>query len=403
MVRIALISDIHFGKLSRTDEFAVPGEPIQDENQGAYPLKDSLIAILKENQVKYIFVAGDLTSLGSPQEFHYCEQIILNIAEEVGITHDRVFIGLGNHDVDWKITKIHEEYSKSTGADFPIDLIKEKYRLIAANASSHNMSRILQPKEEGPAPFSGMVENDDFIIFILNSGWCCTHDQQFPHGKLTTDQLNWFEENVKNYETDKRWKIVLMHHHPYSYTYPTQGIDISMIEEGSSLLEIAGKNGINLILHGHRHHPKAETTLKNEWKNPITCVCAGSLTVNSNHRNNGEIPNMVHVLELTNEIGALQLYNFQYSPAEGWIPLRNNCPATPMDYKMRFGKLYKPEEIEEAMRKLTKVKKEICWDDLDDCLYYLPINELNNEIERLNADTHKMIGRFPDEVVFFER
>lgn len=39
MVRIALISDIHFGKLSRTAEFSVPGEKIQDENSGGESLK----------------------------------------------------------------------------------------------------------------------------------------------------------------------------------------------------------------------------------------------------------------------------------------------------------------------------------------------------------------------------
>lgn len=403
MVRIALISDIHFGKFSRTVEFAVPGESINDKNEGALSLKNSLISTLKENNVQYIFIAGDLTSMGSPQEFHYCEQTILSIAQEAGIALERVFIGLGNHDVDWNITKLCDVYSKSTGADFPIDLVKEKYRRIAANASLHNMSHILQPKEEGPAPFSGIVDNNDFIMFILNSGWCCTHDQPFSHGKLTTDQLEWFKKNAEKYKTDKRWKIVLMHHHPFSYTYNTPGIDISMLEEGSSFLDIAGQNGINLVLHGHRHHPKAETTFKNEWKNPITFVCAGSLTVNSAHRSNGDIPNMVHILELTSETGVLMLHNFQYSPAQGWIPLKNNCPETPLDHKMKFGKLYESDVIDGAIRELTAHVEEIIWQDLDDCLRFLPIDELNRRVKSLITDTHKMYGQFPEDVVLIKR
>ena len=59
MTRIALISDIHFGKFSRTKEFSVPGEMLQDKNQGAISLQDGLIKIFKEMCVNYLFIAGD--------------------------------------------------------------------------------------------------------------------------------------------------------------------------------------------------------------------------------------------------------------------------------------------------------------------------------------------------------
>lgn len=55
MIRIALISDIHYGKLSRTKEFSVPGEPIKDENFGGESLTESLITVLKE-KMHSIFV-----------------------------------------------------------------------------------------------------------------------------------------------------------------------------------------------------------------------------------------------------------------------------------------------------------------------------------------------------------
>lgn len=45
MIRIAVISDIHFGKFSRTIEFAVPGEGVQDENRGAVSLKKGLVKV----------------------------------------------------------------------------------------------------------------------------------------------------------------------------------------------------------------------------------------------------------------------------------------------------------------------------------------------------------------------
>ena len=42
MTRIALISDIHYGRFSRTAEFSVPGEKIIDENTGGESLKEGI-------------------------------------------------------------------------------------------------------------------------------------------------------------------------------------------------------------------------------------------------------------------------------------------------------------------------------------------------------------------------
>ncbi len=137
-IRIALISDIHFGQLSRTTDFAVPGESITDKNGGGKSLKDSLVDTLKEVNAKYLCIAGDLTSFGSPQEFVYCEKAILSVAEEANICQNRIIIGLGNHDIDWEISEIYNKY-KNAPSDFPHDLVRQKYRKIAASASLTNI------------------------------------------------------------------------------------------------------------------------------------------------------------------------------------------------------------------------------------------------------------------------
>lgn len=400
MVRIALISDIHFGLYSRTAEFSVPGEPIQDENTGEVSLKNSLISILKETNTQYLCIAGDLTSVGSPQEFAYCENTVISIAQEAGISQDNIIFGLGNHDIDWKISELYASY-KDHSSDFPHELVKDKYRRIAASAPLINTSSIFKFNSIGPAPCSGVVENRDFIMFILNSGWCCTRDQAVSHGKLNVDQLTWFEESLKRYKSDQRWKIVLLHHHPYVYSYPTPIFDISMLEESGLFLDVAGKNGIHLVLHGHRHHPRAETTQKNEWINPITFVCAGSLTVNSEHRSNGDIPNTLHIIELTDEVGVLKLLNYQYSPAQGWLPIKNNCPETPLDSKMMFGKIFNTDEINRSIQDLS-VNEVLRWEKLDECLRFRTTNDLNQRITERLSDTHKMIGLFPGEVILIK-
>lgn len=401
MTRIALISDIHFGEFSRTIEFSVPGEPIKDENSGGESLKKCTIELLKREHIEYLCVAGDLTSKGSPQEFSYCEQLLTDIADELGLARDKILLGLGNHDIDWNISNLYKQFD-ATKPEFPLELVKDKYRKIAAQASLANLESIPYLQNTGPAPFSGVLENDNFVMFILNTGWYCTDNQTFSHGKLDEKQLEWFEKQTNKYKSSTKWKIILMHHHPFSYSYHVPCVDVSMLEEGSQLLEIASRNEIHLILHGHRHHPNAETSMKAGWTKPLTFICAGSFAVNSSHRSGGSIPNTLHIIELTDEIGVLNLYNYQYSPAQGWIPFTVNTPETPLDYKMKFGKIFSKDQIDAAIQNLEP-EKELHWDELEECLQFITFKRLNEQIDQQFIDSRKRIGTFPDEVILLEK
>ncbi len=299
MSRIAILSDIHFGEFCRASSFYMPGEEVQDKSKGIYSLKEGLIELFNEMNPQYFFVAGDLTSLGNPQEFYYCEQEILNIAKRTGVECNNIFCVLGNHDIDWSISDLGinvQNVGKEVGK-----IVKCKYQMIAANCAKINMEYLGKNYDAyGPAPFSGVVEKDDFVLFVLNTGRFCTRDQQFSHGKLERDQMEWFEEISREYKSDDRIKILLMHHHPINYPYPMPGIDISTIEEGAELMKIASQNGINIIIHGHRHHPRVETIQIESGTEPIVMICAGSLSVNAEHRNKGDmlIPNTVHFLDI---------------------------------------------------------------------------------------------------------
>lgn len=401
MVRIALLSDIHFGRLARSVEFAAPGQEINDKTDGAASMHDSLVRILKEQQVSYICIPGDLTSEGKPHEFHYCQEKMISLAKDANISSGNIIWSIGNHDVDWSISRLASDYQ----SDPNYELIREQYRAIAASCASPVLNKF--PKMEANCiPFSGIVDASNFVAFVLNSGHYCTHDQTISHGKLGEDQLLWLTNTLKEYLSDSRWKIVVLHHHPYDYMYPVPSFDTSKLEENSEFQSIIGKYGIDVVFHGHRHHPRAETVQINGWSKPITFICAGSFSVNANQRNNGEIPNTFHIVELSNTPGILSLYNYQYSLSDGWIPFKSNCSETPLDAVMKFGRICKEEDVVKAIKgfgTFPGIYRSITWNEADEVLHFLPLNNVNDRLDELLSDRFIIAGKFPNDVVLIKK
>ena len=401
MTRIVVFSDIHFGKFSRTTEFSVPGEDIQDKSKGEFSLEQGLIEVLKEMRPQYILLAGDLTSIASPQEFVFCEKKILSIADTIGIDKNNIICCLGNHDIDWKIADLYNQHE--SGDNQTVECSRDRYQRIAAGSSRFCLESIKEAEAEkrGPAPYNGIYEAEDFIIVTLNSGWRCGKNQRYSHGEITKEQLDWFENTLREYDKDDRKKLVLLHHHPFNYPYPVIGEDISQITEGAEFIEIVENYNVDLVIHGHRHHPKVKTTMKS-GRRPITYFCAGSLAVNTEHRYGGEIPNTVHFIDIDKELDYFWLYNYSYTAAEGWKETKNS-KVTPLDYKMKLGKIFTTKNMQDAIIKYKDVDFAVLkWEDLDECLQFDFYNEITKMFRNELKSTHCVVGSFPEQVCLFK-
>lgn len=414
MNRIAILSDIHFGKFARSTDFAVPGERIQDNSTGDVPIEAGLVELLEAMNPTHIFIAGDMTSVGGPEEFHYCEKKIESIAVKIGVSLDNIICCLGNHDIDWNISqiaeaKIEKELKEGRYETMPEEVrecIVERYRSIAASAARQSLERLpnAEARNHGPIPYTGIFEKEEFIVFVLNTGAFCTKEQRYSHGRLSVEQLEWFDNVSAEYKDDPRKKIVLMHHHPFNYAYPVPVADVSLLEEGADFIDIAIKNGLDIVVHGHRHHPRVETIQK-QMGNPITFLCAGSLTVNAKHRSNGEIPNMIHFLDVDKDKDHYVLHNYKYTGTEGWKPAIND-KKTPIDAMMMVGKIFSEQDRLDAIRSLEGLSDDFIvleWESLDECLHFMSYSELNDLFRRHLKDTHDIIGQFPGNIALKRR
>jgi 3',5'-cyclic AMP phosphodiesterase CpdA len=104
------------------------------------------------------------------------------------------------------------------------------------------------------------------VVFIC---FDTSRDAKLAQGRITDDQF--LEVATKVTELHRRGnytdyiRVALVHHHPFSTrddeidTLPYWGIReerFLRMENGDHLVRWCGSNGVPLILHGHKHHPR---------------------------------------------------------------------------------------------------------------------------------------------------
>jgi len=395
-ISFLILSDIHFGSDADSNDFAVT--PLPNEMSNAMSMKQSLINTLKNENLDGILVCGDLTSKGLPTEFAKCKEAINGIAEELKIHTENIFFTFGNHDVNWDISSLKDRHKD--------DLFLE---VAASVGGLFIKNKIENPKMVGPVVGTGVCERSHFNVYIANSSLYSIHDQKYQHGKLGSVQFEWLKQQLEKTKDESKWHIFLMHHHLVNHPYPFPTEDVSCVEEGADLKNLLGKFNVDVLCHGHRHHPYVKTEFVDGWKAPVTILCAGSLSVNSKERNKGMIPNLFHILTLENRdstsnaaIGTVKTYEYI---AEGWVFLRSQIG--PLDSYKKFGSLAGKGEKESSVKVLfdTAIKKnaENCelpnFKDLDLGLQCMSREELNKLIFKVASESNfRVIGKYPESV-----
>lgn len=401
---LLLLSDIHFGQFADSPDFVLNPDQLKHHLNSAVSMKSALIDTLKDQTLDGVLVLGDLTSVGSPAEFAGCMKVVHEIARELSVPYEKVFCSFGNHDLDWDISRLAEKDND------------ELYYKVAATVGSLFAVNSHPVAHEGPLPGTGVYETAKYILFVVNSGYFCVHDQTHRNGRLGTDQIKWFSEAVKNYDSRDKWRIVMLHHHPFNYPFPTFVEDLSCVAEGAEMVAAIGDGNIDIVCHGHRHHPRLHTEMQTGWASPVTFLCAGSLAVNPDHRNKGEIPNCFHVLHLEDRledgVAFGELRTFQYSSPEGWVPA-DFSPSVPLDGSQKFGalcgELKKTQEAQAVVAAATASTEEAyvslpAREELPPVLQCLSLKELNTVLATAaEAAEAKMIGKYPDDVILKRR
>lgn len=335
--QILVLSDIHFGDFSQNNYLLANShtEEAAEIERAAAEIKEAL----SNNNLSpsIIAVPGDLTSKGTPSEFTLTQNFIKHVAQALSINDSNIIITYGNHDLDWSVCRLVPAS----------DPKRKSYQTLAAQVGEV-FSPGTPPHEKGPVAGSGIHNINGIRFIVLNSGIECfalDKDSEpftpYHHGKIGLSQLAWLRRIAPTDNSIDITTVALIHHHLVNIPYPKYSPDISLLAEGAEVRQEFGRIGIDILIHGHRHHPYLHAATELGWQKPISVISAGSYGVNGSHRASGRIPNTFHVVELADRSAAGnrtgRLHSFKQDAADSWIYLTADETNVGIDFIQWFG------------------------------------------------------------------
>lgn len=367
-VTLAVISDLH----CHPSDFEIEGVKIDDTYLKTDMLRTSsidhpvegLVKLIKDERIKcnLTLCPGDFTSKSNRQGLINGWDFCLEMG--MALKSNDVIGTIGNHDVDSYLNE--SEYSfknvKGIKKDFPF----KDY----TDGSLKNFWAI----------GCGFIEKTEIRILVINSCHYHHNKRKSVSGEVENDLIEYVDEYLENNNDDKIC-VVLTHHHPIDHSKSDLG-EKDKILNSDRLLEVLGKNKVDLFIHGHKHHALLRHHPCSENSHNIPIFSSGSFSATSN-TSWTQKRNHFHLIEIekdTTEPAKGKIKTWTFFPKQGWIL---NDDSSGFDVYSGFGyngDLSKLVDLVESNLNKGENKK---WEDLiiliPDIEYLYPVDMLSLE------------------------
>ena len=192
---------------------------------------------IRSRSPDHICITGDLTNIGTPQEYTRITGWLEKLDER-----DKISVIPGNHDAYIREAEI---------------LIRER------------LKPWMGAQAEEPLPY---IHKRGPVAFIGLSSAVATRPF-FASGRLGAGQLNWLYTALRETKSAGLMRVVLVHHPvERSLSHPRKALD-----DAETLRQVIKANGAELILHGHLHHPVRIDIDGPDYQVPVFGAGAASL------------------------------------------------------------------------------------------------------------------------------
>jgi len=351
MIKIAVMSDLHIGLAARAKDLCPEPPTTARKERNRYNSKtennyrQNFIQFVKRENIRsdYLVLPGDLTNKATPREVRLASEFIIQAAEALNVPHNKIIFAPGNHDVDWTVFDPNDD----TGVKW-----EQRYSHIGHNNFHF---RTLVNQGEGDIFSSPHFISwcfDDLLAVAYNSA---SHDTPIPedvahHGladPIHLDAIRHFLDNIG--PPDERIRLFLVHHHLLDFCSPIPKTpDFSLMTNAENLLAILHEYGFDLLIHGHKHHPRFETHSTLTYPH-LPILCSGSFSVEIDTQWAGTIDNQFHLVTVNGRSGPEnritgKVISWTNNHCRGWIP--SDEATSGIHHIIPFGYYLMPNELD---------------------------------------------------------
>jgi len=232
-----------------------------------------ILADAARHGVDHVVIAGDLSQNGRQRQFAALREILKEYNDP-----RRLSVVPGNHDVSYrefiakgrakpnhpaKLTGFLEVFNHVIPAAYPPELRLDKQGVFPS------------------VKFIGPRESVVLIGIDTTSGFSTHMPGLNSLGNVSRAQFAALREILETKALASRTKIVLMHHHPMIVPFYNWFDNFKSLMRSKRLLDLLYERRVDLILHGHKHHPFCWQSHTFDDHN-LSVVCAGPPDAYSN-------------------------------------------------------------------------------------------------------------------------
>lgn len=357
-------------------------------------LRSEFYRFLEEEEIHadYLVLPGDLTNTGHPNEVKIASAFIEEVAEKLGVESCKILFTPGNHDTDWDC---YDE-KDLTGIKW-----EQRYCAIGHKNYCFRKQIALGDGDLFGLPYFTIWRFADLLAVSYNSA---SHDSPMPknkihHGHAIQEYLDKLKFSLDALEiSDDVIRVFIVHHHLMDFSSPfPDDADFSLMTNGENLLNLLHEMNFDLVIHGHKHHPRFETHSTKTYSY-IPILCSGSFSALISTRWAGKIKNQFHLITIDGRDGENKLIKGNVKSwanhYDGWE--KSELKSCGIHHYIPFGSYVMPKELDAAIEPFIKecIKKAKCvtWEEVINSfpeLKYLPLDSAILSFHRI-ADKYKM-------------
>lgn len=233
--------------------------------------------------VDHLVITGDLTNGARNEEL---EAFKATLGDH--LHPDRLTIVPGNHDLSYRRAKQRRERQRAVANGCPrklgqlfhyfADMFPSDYppELGQAKRSKPRRSASLAVRRASPFPFVKTLADGRVVLIGLDTTGRLTYKAGplNSFGTISRAQFRELRALLKSPWLHDRIKIIAMHHHPMIIPVATMFDSFKHLFQSKQLLDLLYESRVDLILHGHKHHPfcwQSHTFRDHD----LTIICAG--------------------------------------------------------------------------------------------------------------------------------